>query len=100
MFSVVKDALASRASRTVRPRRLRKKIAQWNKRKTARYDVLGHFHQIIDAWDYIACGCLCGYDAYALEIGAEYQPPTQTFAVIDREYGKVLTVPIFVEESA
>ncbi|WP_197443627.1 hypothetical protein [Maioricimonas rarisocia] len=78
---------------------LRKKIAQWNKRRPARFDVLGHFHQFIDAWDYIVCGCLCGYDAYALEIGAEYQPPTQTFAVIDRAYGKVLTVPIFVEES-
>jgi hypothetical protein len=75
---------------------LRKKIAQWNKRRSARYDVLGHFHQFIDAWDFVVCGCLCGYDAYAVEIGAEFQPPTQTFLVFDRQYGKVLTVPIFV----
>lgn len=78
---------------------LRKKIAQWNKWRPARYDVLGHFHQFIDAWDFVVCGCLVGYDAYALEIGAEYQPPTQTFIVIDRQYGKVLTVPIFCGEA-
>lgn len=77
---------------------LRKKIAQWNKRRPARFDILGHFHQFIDAWDSVVCGCLCGYDAYAIEIGAEFQPPTQTFAVIDRHYGKVLTAPIFCEE--
>lgn len=76
---------------------LRKKIAQWNKRKPAHYDILGHFHQFIDAWDFVVCGCLCGYDAYAVEIGAEFQPPTQTFAVMDRQYGKVLTVPIFCQ---
>jgi hypothetical protein len=76
---------------------LRKKIAQWNKRRRADLDVLGHFHQFIDAWDYVVCGCLVGYDAYALEIGAEFQRPTQTFIVIDRDFGKVLTVPIFCE---
>jgi len=76
---------------------LRKKIAQWNKRRTADLDVLGHFHQFIDCWDCVVCGCLVGYDAYALEIGAEFQLPTQTFLVIDRAYGKVLTVPIFCE---
>ncbi|MGE0759480.1 MAG: hypothetical protein AB7F89_21290 [Pirellulaceae bacterium] len=74
---------------------LRKKIAQWNKRRRADLDVLGHFHQFLDGWDHVLCGCLIGYDAYALEIGAEFQQPTQTFLVIDREYGKVLSVPIF-----
>jgi Calcineurin-like phosphoesterase len=74
---------------------LRKKIAQWNKRRPARLDVLGHFHQFLDGWDHVVCGCLVGYDAYALEIGAEFQQPTQTFIVMDRQYGKVLTVPIF-----
>ncbi len=74
---------------------LKKKIAQWNKRRTARLDVLGHFHQFLDGWDYVVCGALVGYDAYALEIGAEYQQPTQTFLVIDRQLGKTLTVPIF-----
>jgi hypothetical protein len=76
---------------------LRKKIAQWNKRRHAYLDILGHFHQFIDAWDYVVCGCLVGYDAYALEIGAEFQRPTQTFVVIDREFGKIFSLPIFLE---
>ncbi|MFV1964331.1 MAG: hypothetical protein ACC628_02825 [Pirellulaceae bacterium] len=37
---------------------LRKKIAQWNKRRHSHLDILGHFHQFIDAWDYVVCGCL------------------------------------------
>lgn len=77
---------------------LRKKIAQWNKMGRAPVlDVLGHFHQFIDEWYYLVSGCLCGYDAYALAIGAEYQAPTQAFAVIDKEYGKVMALPMFCE---
>ena len=75
---------------------LRKKIAQWNKAgRTARLDVLGHFHQYSDDWYYIVCGCLVGYNAYALHIGAEFQRPTQTFIVMDRDEGKVMCLPIF-----
>jgi len=76
---------------------LKKKIAQWNKQRRAHLDVLGHFHQFIDGWDFVVCGCLIGLDAYAVDIGAECQRPTQTLIVIDREYGKVMTVPLFCE---
>lgn len=76
---------------------LKKKIAQWNKVRTAHLDVLGHFHQFEHNWKYVLCGCLVGWNAYALEIGAEYQPPTQTFIVIDRNRGKVLAEPVFCE---
>lgn len=37
-------------------------------------------------------------DTYDLEIGAEFQPPTLTFIVLDRQFGEVLTVPIFCAE--
>lgn len=76
---------------------LRKKIMQWNKRKRAYLDILGHFHQFSDCWDFVLCGCLIGYDAYAVSIGAEFQPPTQTFIVIEKKRGKILSLPIFVE---
>lgn len=77
---------------------LRKKIAQWNKSRVAKLDVLGHFHQFLDDWNYVACGCLVGYNSYALEIAAEYQEPTQTFIMIDKDYGKTMALPIFCEE--
>lgn len=75
---------------------LRRKVAQWNKVRHAYLDVVGHFHQYLDAWDIVLCGCLAGYNAYAISIGAEYQPPTQTFMVLDKNHGKVMTLPIFV----
>jgi hypothetical protein len=77
---------------------LRKKISQWNKSKKASYDFLGHFHQFIDDWSYVVNGSLVGYNAYAVEIGAEFQEATQSFVVIDRQHGKVLAVPIFCQE--
>ena len=74
---------------------LRKAIGQWNKRRWADLDILGHFHQYADDWFFVLCGCLCGYNAYAQGIKAEFQPPTQTFLLIDKEYGKVMALPIF-----
>jgi hypothetical protein len=77
---------------------LRKKIAQWNKMgRTPLFDLLGHFHQYIDEWYYVISGCLCGFDGYALDIGAEYQRPTQAFIVVDKQYGKVITLPMICE---
>lgn len=78
---------------------LRKKISQWNKSKTATYDFLGNFHQFTDDWKYVINGSLVGYNAYAVEIGAEFQEPVQSFAVIDKQHGKVLAVPIFCQEA-
>jgi len=78
---------------------LRKKIAQWNKERQAELDVLGHFHQYAEDWNYVLCGCLVGYNAYAQYIGAEAQPPTQTLIVIDYEHGKILSMPIFCDDT-
>lgn len=77
---------------------LNKAIAEWNKRRTATFDVLGHWHQYHDQWNAVCCGCLVGYNAYAVAIKAAYQPPTQTFIVVDRAYGKILATPVFCEE--
>jgi hypothetical protein len=78
---------------------LRKKIAQWNKAgRTATLDCLGHFHGYSDDWYYVVCGCLVGYNAYAIEIGAEYQRPTQTFIVMDKQEAKVMALPLFLEK--
>ena len=57
--------------------------------------VIEQLEQYSDDWYYIVCGCLVGYNAYALHIGAEFQRPTQTFIVMDRDEGKVMCLPIF-----
>jgi hypothetical protein len=78
---------------------MHKAISQWNKSlRPAKYDIFGHWHQYMDMWHFTSCGCLVGYNAYAIEIKAEYQPPTQTFIVINKDRGKILAEKIFCEE--
>lgn len=77
---------------------VRKALSQWDRLRPSDLDVFGHFHQFIDDWRFVAGGCLIGYNAYALSIKADYQPPTQPFIVIDEKYGKTMAFPIFCDE--
>ncbi|TXH17784.1 MAG: hypothetical protein E6R03_03315 [Hyphomicrobiaceae bacterium] len=73
-----------------------KAIAQWNKSQRAYLDLFGHYHQFLPHWsNWICNSSLIGYNAWALFIKAEFQPPSQTFFVIDREHGLVECKPIF-----
>jgi hypothetical protein len=74
-----------------------KKIAAWNKSRTAALDVFGHYHQFVDHWRWVCNGSVIGMNAYAMAIGAEPQPPSQTFIVMSQEYGKVMAIPVFCE---
>jgi len=74
-----------------------KKIASWNKQGPVDLDVFGHFHTFLDHWSFCSIGCLVGYNEYAMELACDYQPPTQGFIVMDKEYGKVLAAPIYCQ---
>lgn len=75
-----------------------KAIAQWNKAHPVNLDVFGHFHTKFDGGNFIANGSLIGYNAYAVSIKASYEKPSQTFFLINREFGeKTMVAPIFVE---
>ena len=74
-----------------------KKISQWNKAKHADLDVFQHFHQQKDGGNFICGGSLCGYDDFALSIGADFEVPQQLFFLVDhKRKQKTLTCPIFV----
>lgn len=73
-----------------------KAIAQWNKGKQADLDVFGHFHQSKDGGNFLCNGSLIGYNAFALSIKADYEPPKQTLFLIDRKRGRTCTWPILV----
>lgn len=76
---------------------INKAIAQWNKGVKADLDVFGHFHTKIDAHNFVSNGSLIGYNAYALRIKADYEPPTQSFFLINKKYNaKTIYTPIFV----
>jgi hypothetical protein len=77
---------------------MNKAVQAWDKSRRADLSISGHFHQYLDYWSWVSCGCLCGMDAYAQSIKAEYQEPTQTIVFIDKSRGKVQSIPIFVDK--
>jgi hypothetical protein len=78
---------------------VRKAIAQWNKARKADVSFFGHFHQRIDGGDFVGNGSLIGYNAFALSIKADYEPPAQQFVLISNYKGgrKEGVLPIRVE---
>jgi len=76
-----------------------KSIAMWDKVDTCDFDIFGHWHTFLPHYPkWVSCGSLMGYSEYSVEIKAEFQHPTQTFIVLDREYGMTQATPIFLEK--
>jgi hypothetical protein len=74
-----------------------KAIAQWNKGNRVDLDVFGHFHTRLDGGNFVSNGSLIGYNAYAVRIKADYEPPSQTFFLVNKKYRtKGVVTPIFV----
>jgi hypothetical protein len=77
-----------------------KKIAQWNRMEAAGLDIFGHHHQFGWAYGrYVSNGSLCGWNAFANLIAAEWQPPSQSLVLVDRDRGVTKAMPIFCEVS-
>jgi hypothetical protein len=77
-----------------------KAIDQWNKEKLHErvdLDVFGHFHQYIDAGNFVSNGSLIGYNSYAISIKAPYERPQQAFFLVNKKYAsKTMVTPIIV----
>lgn len=73
-----------------------KAIGQWDKGKRANYDVFGHYHQFKKDSKWICNGSLIGFNAYAVEIKAEFEAPQQAFFLIEKNHGKTIEAPIFL----
>jgi len=74
-----------------------KAISQWDKVEMCDLDVFGHYHQF--CWTYpkwVCNGSLMGYTEYALSIKADWQHPSQSFIVLDKNYGVTSAYPIFL----
>jgi hypothetical protein len=73
-----------------------KAISQWNKARPAELDVFGHFHQTKDGGNFRCNGSLVGYDAFALSIKADFEPPRQDFFLYHEELGRTISAPIYL----
>ena len=77
---------------------MEKAIAGWNRgREQAPYlDVFGHHHTAMQNPRFISNGSLIGYGPFSLAIKAGFEPPQQTFFLLDSKRGRTGTFPIFL----
>lgn len=74
-----------------------KAIAAWNKGIRADLDIFGHWHQSQQNPKWICNGSLIGYNAYSVAIKAPYESPSQTYFLMDKQRGRTITAPIFLD---
>ena len=74
-----------------------KAIAAWNKAVPAYLDVFGHWHQSQQNPKWISNASLIGHNAYAIAIKAGFEPPSQTYFLLDKRRGRTVTSPIFLD---
>ncbi len=76
---------------------MNKAVAAWNKSHKAYWDLCGHYHSWTPNWNWLINGSLIGMNAFAVSIKADYQPPVQSFLIVDRERGVTRALPVFCE---
>jgi len=74
-----------------------KAINEWNKSDHVWMDCFGHYHRFFYGGNFIANGSLVGFNAYALQIKAGYELPTQTFFLVEKELGLTSINPLYLE---
>jgi len=80
-----------------------KKIGAWNRScipgiPPVALDCFGHFHQYIDADNFVANGSLIGYNPYSIAIGAPFQAPQQAMFLVNKRFkAKTIATPVFME---
>jgi hypothetical protein len=60
-------------------------------------DYIGHFHQLFNHSLFTVNGSLCGFDGYALSIGASPERPQQAFSLFDSKRGHTISAPILLD---
>jgi len=74
-----------------------KAISQWNKAIKADLDVFGHWHQGQQNPKWISNPSMIGHNAYAIAIKAGFEPPSQTYFLMDKKRGRTITAPIYLD---
>lgn len=63
-----------------------------------RYLIMGHWHQFKDFGNILVNGSLKGYDEFAKNLNFEPEPPQQAFWITAPKKGKIMSMPLFVDE--
>lgn len=78
---------------------VQRKISQLNLIERADLDVCGHFHSMQTFNNCILNGSLVGANGYSMSLGIPFEPPRQTFFLIDSKYGRSVVTPIFIDRN-
>lgn len=74
---------------------VRRAIGQWNKKKRVDIWICGHFHSYLQDPSFMVNGSLIGWNAYADRLSVDFEPPKQTFFLIDKKRKcRTVTIPI------
>jgi len=79
---------------------MNKAVAAWDRISPADLTVCGHYHQWswLRSARFVTNGSLIGHNAYAIRIKAAYEPPCQSFIVVDHKRREVVEAkPIFCD---
>lgn len=76
---------------------LMKAVSGWDQVKRCHYHHMGHWHQLRDFGNVTVNGSLIGYNAYAMSVRAQPEPPQQAFYILDSKRGKTAQFPIWVQ---
>lgn len=76
---------------------VQRKISQLNLIEHAHMDVCGHFHTTQTFNNCIMNGSLVGANGYSMHLGIPFEPPKQTFFLMDSKYGRSIVTPIFID---
>ena len=68
---------------------------QWNMTEPASINFMGHYHSYMPGYNTVN-GSLIGYNAYAAKNKFAFQPPMQTFVLLDARLGITVHSPILV----
>jgi hypothetical protein len=77
---------------------LNKYVMRMDQIKKAFYNFVHHYHNL--SYPTIRTtvnGSIVGYDPYAMSIGCSYEPPMQSFQLLDSKWGMTIKAPIFCD---
>jgi len=77
---------------------INKAIMKWDKTNKADWNLMHHYHSYwMPTRNTSLNGSLCGWNSYALSIGAPYEQALQTFHLLDAKRGFTTRMPILCE---
>lgn len=77
---------------------LNKFVMRMDQINKAYYNFMAHYHSYsFPTNKCVLNGSICGIDPYAYSLGVEYQPPIQSFQLMDKKRGVTVRIPIFCD---